>query len=32
MPLPDIFRLGKDGSFEKLTDFGYVDFKGRLGS
>ena len=31
MPLPDIFRLGKDGSFEKLTDFGYVDFKGRLG-
>ena len=32
MPLPDIFRLGKDGSFEKLTDFGYGDFKGRLGS
>ena len=31
MPLPDIFRLGKDGSFEKLTDFGYGDFKGRLG-
>lgn len=31
MPLPDIFRLGKDGSFEKLTDFGYWDFKGRLG-
>lgn len=32
MPLPDIFRLEKDGSFEKLTDFGYGDFKGRLGS
>ena len=32
MPLPDIFRLGKDDSFEKLTDFGYGDFKGRLGS
>jgi len=32
MPLPDIFRLGKDGSFEKLTDFGYGDFKERLGS
>lgn len=32
MPLPDIFRLGKDGSFERLTDFGYGDFKGRLGS
>ena len=32
MPLPDIFRLVKDGSFEKLTDFGYGDFKGRLGS
>ena len=31
MPLPDIFRLGNDGSFEKLTDFGYGDFKGRLG-
>ena len=32
MPLPDIFRLGTDGSFERLTDFGYGDFKGRLGS
>ena len=31
MPLPDIFRLGTDGSFERLTDFGYGDFKGRLG-
>ena len=32
MPLPDIFSLRADGSFEKLTDFGYGDFKGRLGS
>ena len=32
MPLPDIFRLGSDGSIEKLTCFGYGDFKGRLGS
>jgi carboxynorspermidine decarboxylase len=32
MPLPDIYRLCKDGRTEKLTDFGYGDFKGRLGS
>ena len=32
MPLPGIFRLGSDGSIEKLTGFGYGDFKGRLGS
>ena len=32
MPLPDIFRLGSDGSLAKLTGFGYGDFKGRLGS
>ena len=31
MPLPDIYRLGADGVFEKLTDFGYKDFKYRLG-
>ena len=31
MPLPDIFRLKADGVFEKLTDFGYDDFKCRLG-
>ena len=31
MPLPDIYRLGKDGRAEKLTDFGYGDFKHRLG-
>lgn len=32
MPLPDIFRLGSDGSIEKLTGFGYRDFKERLGN
>lgn len=31
MPLPDIYKLGADGIFEKLTDFGYDDFKYRLG-
>ena len=31
MPLPDIYALKKDGVFEKLTDFGYKDFKYRLG-
>ena len=31
MPLPDIYKLGADGVFEKLTDFGYDDFKYRLG-
>lgn len=31
MPLPNIYRMCVDGSFEKLTDFGYEDFKGRLG-
>ncbi len=32
MPLPDIYKLKKDGSVEKLTSFGYGDFKHRLGS
>ena len=32
MPLPDIYRLKADGSTEKLTNFGYGDFKHRLGS
>lgn len=32
MPLPDIYRLGADGTFERLTGFGYSDFKERLGS
>ena len=31
MPLPDIYRLKADGDAEKLTDFGYGDFKHRLG-
>lgn len=31
MPLPDIYALKADGVFEKLTDFGYKDFKYRLG-
>ena len=31
MPLPDIYILHKDDSLEKLTDFGYMDFKYRLG-
>jgi carboxynorspermidine decarboxylase len=31
MPLPDIYSLKQDGTFGKLTDFGYKDFKNRLG-
>ena len=31
MPLPDIYRLKEDGTAERLTDFGYGDFKHRLG-
>ena len=31
MPLPDIYRRREDGTIEKLTDFGYRDFKYRLG-
>lgn len=31
MPLPDIWKLCTDGSLEKLTNFGYPDFKNRLG-
>ena len=31
MPLPDIYSLKPDRTFEKLTDFGYKDFKNRLG-
>ena len=31
MPLPDIYILHEDNSFEKLTNFGYKDFKYRLG-
>ena len=32
MPLPDIWVLKTDGTLEKITDFGYDDFKFRLGS
>ena len=31
MPLPNIYTLKSDGSTEILTDFGYSDFKNRLG-
>lgn len=31
MPLPDIYILNNDNTFEKLTSFGYNDFKYRLG-
>ena len=31
MPLPQIFRRKEDGTLEQLTDFGYADFKYRLG-
>ena len=31
MPLPDIYKLCSDGQFLKITDFGYSDFKHRLG-
>ena len=31
MPLPDMYVLKEDNSFIKLTDFGYNDFKYRLG-
>ena len=31
MPLPDIYILHSDDSLEKLTNFGYDDFKYRLG-
>ena len=31
MPLPNIYRRTEDGRLEQLTDFGYRDFKYRLG-
>ena len=31
MPLPQIYRRREDGRLEQLTDFGYRDFKYRLG-
>ena len=32
MPLPDIWLRHGDNTMQQLTDFGYGDFKGRLGS
>ncbi|MGN1307156.1 MAG: carboxynorspermidine decarboxylase [Faecousia sp.] len=32
MPLPDLWRRDEQGNLTKLTDFGYRDFKYRLGS
>lgn len=32
MPLPDIWKRTAEGELVKLTDFGYTDFKMRLGS
>ena len=32
MPLPDIYKINSNGDIEKLTNFGYDDFKRRLGS
>ena len=31
MPLPDIWLRCADNTMLRLTDFGYPDFKGRLG-
>ena len=31
MALPDIYKKCRDGMIHRLTDFGYEDFKGRLG-
>ena len=31
MPLPDIWRVSRNGKAERLTGFGYSDFKSRLG-
>lgn len=32
MPLPNIYRMRANGTFTQLTDFGYQDFKSRLGN
>jgi carboxynorspermidine decarboxylase len=32
MPLPSIYSMGEDGSFRLLAQFGYSDFKCRLGT
>ncbi|MGN0505580.1 MAG: carboxynorspermidine decarboxylase [Lachnospiraceae bacterium] len=31
MPLPNLWKWGRNGEFVKLTDFGYEEFKMRLG-
>ena len=31
MPLPDIWKLDEGGDLHRLTQFGYPDFKMRLG-
>ena len=31
MPLPDIWKRTVDGDLARLTDFGYREFKNRLG-
>jgi len=31
MPLPDLWRLDPQGGLEQLTQFGYHNFKARLG-
>ena len=32
MPLPNIYKIDLNGKLSRLTDFGYSDFKMRLGS
>ena len=32
MPLPNIYKIGLEGNLSQLTNFGYNDFKLRLGS
>lgn len=32
MPLPDIWKMGKDGTLSRIASFGYGDFKERLGN
>ncbi len=32
MPLPNLWKLGQDGRLTRLTNFGYENFRGRLGA
>ena len=32
MPLPDIWKRGRDGTLSRIASFGYDDFKMRLGN